>query len=107
MGEATDFLGAAPAAGDELRTVGRPSPVGRATATQPPTVTKPSSVVDDQRLLVDDQPIVVPDAPGRPARVSRMRPLLRRQSGKPEELYRYLAQDTVRHLRQHLTLSGA
>ena len=85
--------------------VGPVDDAASSTAMQPPTVT------DDQPTLLDDQPVIIPDGPalstGRSSRVSRMRPLLRRQSGNPEELYRYLAQDTVRHLRQHLSLAGA
>jgi SAM-dependent methyltransferase len=84
-------------------------------------------VTDDRATFTDEQPTVI-DEHGREltpngrgelvvrtsaastsakARPSRMLPLLRRQTGNPEEFYRYLAQDTVRLLRQYLRVDGA
>jgi SAM-dependent methyltransferase len=88
-----------------------------------------STMIDDQPTIIDDDGVPITsvadqrlarglptpsvevvslDAPvDVPARPSRTLPLLRRQSGDPDEFYRYLAQDTVRHVRQHLSLDGA
>jgi SAM-dependent methyltransferase len=85
-------------------------------------------VTDDRATFTDDQPIVIDEhgreleqssdgelivraaatgAPSTKTRPARMLPLLRRQTGNPEEFYRYLAQDTVRLLRQHLRVDGS
>jgi SAM-dependent methyltransferase len=127
MGEATSTVSPASAeAGEVARAAMTPS-------SRPASVADDATTVrDDQPTVIDDRgnelhPGDVPAPTGRPSpvaapplddrrpasapatrpRPSRMRPLLRRQSGRPEEFYRYLAQDTVRQLRQHLTIEGA
>jgi SAM-dependent methyltransferase len=123
MGEATSTVSPAAAEAGE---------VARAAMTTPP---QPANVIDDAATISDDQPTVIDDqgnelhpgdvptppsrslateAPATPdagaparGRSPRMLPLLRRQSARPDEFYRYLAQDTVRLLRRHLTVEGA